>query len=63
MKLFLCAIAISLLMEGAGFALFPDLMRNALIEITEQPADSLRKMGVLALVSAIILLFLAARIS
>lgn len=59
MKLLLCALALSCLLEGICFALFPALMRRCMEEALAGPDSGLRKMGVAALVLAIVLLMLA----
>ena len=60
MKIFLSALALLLALEGALFAAFPEAMRQALAEMSQAPAQLLRKLGAAALLAAIALC-LAAR--
>lgn len=55
MRLFLSALALLLVIEGSLFAAFPELMRKSLQEAGRTPAQSLRRMGILCLILALIL--------
>lgn len=59
MKILLCALALSFILEGISFALFPGATRRALIELGGASESFLRKLGILALVSAVLLLIMA----
>lgn len=59
MRLLLCALALSLAIEGICLALFPAVTRQCFLEAASLPDSGLRRMGVLALVTAIILALVA----
>lgn len=53
MELFLKALALAIALEGACFALFPDLVRQAMLEAASRPDRDLRALGGAALAFAI----------
>lgn len=55
MKTFLTALALILVMEGIGFALFPGLVREGLREMLKLSDAGLRALGIMALVGSILL--------
>ncbi|MBY0431233.1 MAG: DUF2065 domain-containing protein [Rhodospirillales bacterium] len=55
MKDFLTALALALAIEGMAYALFPDLMRRLMAQVTLTPSHLLRLAGLCAAVLGVIL--------
>lgn len=58
MRIFLQALILVLVMEGICFALFPGKMRQALLELASSGEETLRALGIGALIAALIFFFL-----
>lgn len=63
MKILICSLALCAALEGLGFALAPGLMKKILLEMGELNPESLRYMGICALVISMILAFIGARLA
>lgn len=59
MKLFLCAAALSFAFEGIVFSLFPASVRKSMEAGSQMDDAMLRRLGILALLTAIMLAYLA----
>jgi len=49
----LTAIAVALFLEGAAYALFPNAMKKAMLQMLAQPVATLRIAGVLVALAAV----------
>jgi len=58
MSEFLTAVAIALFLEGAAYALFPDAMKRAMLQMLAQPSAKLRLVGLCVAVVAVIAVWL-----
>jgi len=54
----LTAVAIALFLEGAAYALFPDAMKRAMLQVLAQPSARLRQVGLGVAVVAVIAVWL-----
>jgi uncharacterized protein YjeT (DUF2065 family) len=52
------AIGLILAMEGALYALFPDLMRKMAAQIVQTPGDTLRTVGVVSAAAGVAVVWL-----
>ena len=52
------AIGLILALEGALYALFPELMKRMAVQVTQTPGDTLRVAGVLSAVAGVVLVWL-----
>jgi uncharacterized protein YjeT (DUF2065 family) len=52
------AIGLILALEGALYALFPELMKRMAVQVTQTPGDMLRIAGVLSAVAGVALVWL-----
>ena len=55
MKIFICAILLCFILEGSLFALAPQMVKKACNEISAMQEGALRRIGIGALVMALIL--------
>lgn len=61
MKLFLCVIGMVLVVEGVPYFLSPGKMKQFLAQIHEQPNESLRLMGFLAMLLGAVIVYIGAK--
>jgi uncharacterized protein YjeT (DUF2065 family) len=55
------AIGLILALEGALYALFPELMKRMAQQVTQTPGDTLRIAGVISAVVGVVLVWLVRR--
>ena len=58
LTLFLTAIGLIFVIEGALYALFPDAMRRGIARVLAQPAGRIRTIGVSAALVGLLLIWL-----
>lgn len=63
MKFFLCALGLAFILEGIPYFLFAERMPLVLRMLVEKPPSVLRKIGIGALVTGMILIFLGKNLS
>jgi len=51
------ALGLILALEGALYALFPELMKRMAVQVTQTPGDTLRVAGVLSAVAGVVLVW------
>lgn len=61
MKYFLCVLGMVFIIEGLPYFLFPEKIKAYLMKLLDMPDSSLRIMGLLAMLTGLILLFLGRR--
>lgn len=59
MKALAAALGMVLALEGAFYALFPDLMRKLATQVTGTPADTLRTVGLVSAATGVAIVWLA----
>ena len=59
MDLFLSALGLVLIFEGIPYFISPAKMKDFMGQILELPDDALRKMGLLAIIVGLIIIYLA----
>jgi hypothetical protein len=57
MKDFLTALALVLVIEGIGYALFPEIIKRLAVRATRTPGQSLRMGGLVAAILGVILVW------
>mgnify|MGYP001240849893 CR=1 FL=1 len=54
----LAAIGLAVVIEGAVYAVFPEAMKKYLGQVLNQPATSLRRMGIIAAIFGVFIVWL-----
>lgn len=60
-NLFLSAVGLLLILEGAPYFAAPDRMKTLMAQVSEAPPNMLRLMGLLAMAAGAAILYLARR--
>jgi len=62
MELFLCAVGLLFILEGAPYFLSPGKMKRWLIQLDEFPNNQLRLMGLISMLLGALIIYLARKI-
>ncbi|MBW2650390.1 MAG: DUF2065 domain-containing protein [Deltaproteobacteria bacterium] len=58
MKFFLCVIGMVLIIEGLPYFAFPEKIKDYLMKVHELPGSTLRKLGLAAVITGLLLVYL-----
>jgi uncharacterized protein YjeT (DUF2065 family) len=61
MEFFLCVIGMVMVVEGLPYFAFPERMKQWILQILEMPAETLRKLGFVLMLTGLFLVFLGRR--
>lgn len=55
------ALALALAIEGAAYALFPDRMKAAMVQMLKTPSNQLRMAGIVACIGGLAIIWMVRR--